>query len=93
MQPLHILIGLLLCAAVPRTVARPSTVDRTVHVVFVEPAGEEFTLAEQADAWASVQHAIDYWETLSPITTALELAEPVLITSTASMTGSLLRFE
>jgi hypothetical protein len=60
-----------------------------VHVVFVEPEGETFTADEQAAALASVEHAIRYWETLSPITTSLELAEPMLITSTGSMIGSL----
>lgn len=80
----------ILALATPRhAIAQPPIVDRTVHVIFVEPAGETFTLEEQASAWLGIKHAIAYWEQLSPITTSLTLAEPQLITSTESMTGSL----
>ena len=57
-----------------------STIDRTIHLVFVEPVGSPpRTPAEWAAARASIADAARFWEARAPITTTLRIADDISV--------------
>lgn len=49
-------------------------VHRAVHIVYIQPSGETFTVEEQRLAYENVVNAAAFWQDLSPITTTLDIA-------------------
>lgn len=59
------------------------SVNKTIHIIFVEPVGESFSLEEQDTATLFTARAVTYWHTLSPVLTTLTLdPNTQLITTT-----------
>lgn len=71
---MHWIIAVLLL------IAPPAPVERNIRIVFVQPAGETFTIEEQAGVRATVETALGWWTTLSPITTTLTISATEAIT-------------
>jgi hypothetical protein len=59
---------------------QPDPVNRGVRIIFVQPAGETFTVEEQEQARANVEEAIGWWEELAPISTTLTISATDIIT-------------
>jgi len=57
-------------------------IERTITVVFVEPAGETLTAEEQHDVLMATEDAARWWEALSPIPTQLTIGATRFMTTT-----------
>lgn len=81
--PVHTLDELLLRASVPHSnsITYPAgPVDATVKVRFVQGTGEEITREEHDRGLADVREAMEWWTSLSPITTTLRLVDEGVFT-------------
>lgn len=67
----------------------PAPVSRAVHVIVVEPVGEQQTAAEATHSAASVVGAISFWQTLAPTPTQLTVTDTRMITVTGDPLASL----
>jgi hypothetical protein len=80
MKP-FLLLAVIIAAILLPAQAADNTVNYTVRIVYVQPAGETFTAEERAYAYQSVQAAAVWWEELSPITTTLDIVDTTEVLS------------
>lgn len=53
-----------------------------ITILFVEPPGESFTVAQQCEELRDIQAALEWWQSLSPVPTRLHIAQTQFITTT-----------
>lgn len=57
----------------------------SLHVVFVEPSGEEFSQDEMIRSMQYVQGAVSFWQELSPIPMEINIVDTRVITASNSI--------
>ncbi len=78
----YIIIGIALALIIFVHNTSAKTISKPVHIVYIEPVGEIFTQQEQEQTYSYVENAIQYWQTLSPITTTLSIVDTEFLTTT-----------
>ena len=80
---MRIIISILLVICfIPVVQADDNSLHIAVRLVFVEPTGETFTADEMQYTTEQVQQAFAFWNTLSPISTTMQLVDTQFVTTT-----------
>lgn len=56
-----------------------------LHVVFVQPVGEEFSQDEMIRSLDNIRGAISFWQELSPIPITITISDTAIVTATDSI--------